>query len=191
MSPEFVNEFLTQDTSGPLKKVSGTLQTSIFSGFLSVWKVPDTFFNGLLDLDNTAERSNAMTKRIVIDPVTRIEGHAKITSYLDDAGQVTMWRFHVTEFRGFERFCEGRTLFEMAGITARVCGICPVSHLLASSKAGDQILAVRPPPAAEKLHPDESRPDHSIARAFSFFHLSARTCSWGWRATRRNAMCSG
>ena len=60
-----------------------------------------------------------MTQRIVIDPVTRIEGHAKITIHLDDAGQVADARFHVTEFRGFERFCEGRPFWEMAGITAR------------------------------------------------------------------------
>ena len=92
-----------------------------------------------------------MTERIVIDPVTRIEGHAKITVYLDDDGQVSDAQFHVTEFRGFEKFCEGRPLFEMPGLTARVCGICPVSHLLASAKAGDPILAVTIPPAAAKL----------------------------------------
>src|SRR5579871_821671 len=92
-----------------------------------------------------------MSQRIVIDPVTRIEGHAKITIFLDDTGQVQEARFHVTEFRGFEKFCEGRPLWEMPGITARICGICPVSHLMASSKTGDQILAVRIPSAAEKL----------------------------------------
>src|SRR5205809_1738293 len=92
-----------------------------------------------------------MAKRIVIDPVTRIEGHAKITIYLDDAGQVTDARFHVTEFRGFEKFCEGRPFWEMPSITARICGICPVSHLLASSKTGDQLLSVAIPPAAVKL----------------------------------------
>ena len=74
-----------------------------------------------------------MAQTILIDPVSRIEGHAKITITLDDAGQVTDARFHVTEFRGFEKFCEGRPLAEMAGITARICGICPVSHLLASA----------------------------------------------------------
>src|SRR5215510_4398745 len=89
-----------------------------------------------------------MAQRIVIDPVSRIEGHAKITIYLDDSGQVSDARFHVTEFRGFEKFCEGRPLWEMAGISARICGICPVSHLIASSKAGDALLAVRIPPAA-------------------------------------------
>lgn len=92
-----------------------------------------------------------MPQRIIIDPVTRIEGHAKISIYLDDAGEVTDARFHVTEFRGFEKFCEGRPFWEMPGITPRICGICPVSHLLASAKAGDQILAVHIPPAAEKL----------------------------------------
>src|SRR5271156_6154406 len=92
-----------------------------------------------------------MSKRIVIDPVTRIEGHAKITINLDDSGKVQDARFHVTEFRGFERFCQGRPFWEMAGLSARICGICPVSHLLASARAGDAILAVRVPPAAEKL----------------------------------------
>src|SRR5436309_666268 len=92
----------------------------------------------------------SMGRKIVIDPVTRIEGHAKITIQLDDAGEVADARFHVTEFRGFEKFCEGRPLAEMPGITARVCGICPVSHLMASAKAGDHILAVAIPPAAEK-----------------------------------------
>src|SRR6185369_5584614 len=92
-----------------------------------------------------------MAQRIVIDPVTRIEGHAKITIQLDDAGNVSDAEFHVVEFRGFERFCVGRPLGEMAGITPRICGICPVSHLLASAKAGDAIMAVAVPPAADKL----------------------------------------
>ena len=68
-----------------------------------------------------------MTQTITVDPVTRIEGHAKITIRLDDAGQVDDARFHVTEFRGFEKFCEERSFWKMPGITARVCGICPVS----------------------------------------------------------------
>ena len=80
-------------------------------------------------------------KQIVIDPVTRIEGHAKITIQLDETGNVSDAAFHVVEFRGFERFCEGRPMAEMAGITPRICGICPVSHLLASAKAGDAIMA--------------------------------------------------
>ena len=92
-----------------------------------------------------------MTKRVLIDPVSRIEGHAKISIFLNDDGGVEDAQFHVTEFRGFERFCVGRPLWEMAGITARICGICPVSHLIASSKAGDKILAVQVPPGGVKL----------------------------------------
>jgi NAD-reducing hydrogenase large subunit len=114
-----------------------------------------------------------MSQRIVIDPVTRIEGHAKISIYLDDAGQVTDARFHVTEFRGFEKFCEGRPLWEMPGITARICGICPVSHLLASAKAGDRILAVAIPPAAVKLRRLMNLGQIIQSHALSFFHLSS------------------
>lgn len=114
-----------------------------------------------------------MTKRIVIDPVTRIEGHAKITVYLDDKNEVTDARFHVAEFRGFEKFCEGRPYTEMAGITARVCGICPVSHLIASVKAGDAIMAVEIPPAAEKLRRLMNLGQIVQSHALSFFHLSS------------------
>jgi NAD-reducing hydrogenase large subunit len=114
-----------------------------------------------------------MSKRILIDPVTRIEGHAKITISLDDAGEVADARFHVAEFRGFERFCEGRPLWEMAGLTARVCGICPVSHLIASSKAGDRILAIQVPPGGEKLRRLMNLAQIVQSHALSFFHLSA------------------
>ena len=105
-------------------------------------------------------------QRIVIDPVTRIEGHAKISIFLDDDGQVSDARFHVTEFRGFERFCLGRPFWEMAGLSARICGICPVSHLLASSRAGDAhpggAGAARRREAAAA---DEPWPDHPVARS--------------------------
>jgi NAD-reducing hydrogenase large subunit len=114
-----------------------------------------------------------MGERILIDPVTRIEGHAKITISLDDAGAVADARFHVAEFRGFEKFCEGRPFYEMAGITARVCGICPVSHLIASVKAGDAILAVAIPPAAEKLRRLLNLGQITQSHALSFFYLSA------------------
>jgi NAD-reducing hydrogenase large subunit len=114
-----------------------------------------------------------MARQIIIDPVTRIEGHAKITIRLDDAGEVADARFHVAEFRGFEKFCEGRPLWEMAGITARVCGICPVSHLLTSAKAGDAILAVTPPPAAVKLRRLMNLGQIVQSHALSFFHMSA------------------
>jgi NAD-reducing hydrogenase large subunit len=121
-----------------------------------------------------------MTRRIVIDPVTRIEGHAKISIHLDDAGQVAGAEFHVVEFRGFEKFCEGRPLAEMPGITARICGICPVSHLLASAKAGDAILAVRVPTAAEKLRRLMNLGQFVQSHALSFFHLSAPDFVLGW-----------
>lgn len=129
-----------------------------------------------------------MTQRIVIDPVTRIEGHAKISIFLDDAGSVTEARFHVAEYRGFEKFCEGRPLAEMAGITARVCGICPVSHLLASVKAADRILAVAIPPAAVKLRRLLNLAQIVQSHALSFFHLSAPDLLLGFDSdpNRRN-----
>lgn len=113
-----------------------------------------------------------MTRTITIDPVTRIEGHAKITIQLDEQDRVAAARFHVTEFRGFEKFCEGRSFWEMPGITARICGICPVSHLLASAKAGDAILGVQIPPTAAKLRRLMNLAQIVQSHALSFFHLS-------------------
>ena len=123
-----------------------------------------------------------MAKRIVIDPVTRIEGHAKISIFLDDAGNVSDAEFHVVEFRGFEKFCEGRPYSEMPGITPRICGICPVSHLLASAKAGDAIMAVAIPPPAEKLRRLMNLAQFVQSHALSFFHLSAPDLLLGWDA---------
>src|SRR5215471_9033939 len=112
-------------------------------------------------------------RKITIDPVTRIEGHAKITIQLDDDGNVERTHFHVTQVRGFEKFTEGRPFYEMPGITARICGICPISHLLASAKACDAIMAVRIPPGAallrEAIHLGQIVQSHAL----SFFHLSA------------------
>ena len=121
-----------------------------------------------------------MSKRIVIDPVTRIEGHAKISIFVDDAGNVSDAEFHVVEFRGFEKFCEGRPFGEMPGITPRICGICPVSHLLASAKAGDAIMAVNIPPAADKLRRLMNLGQIVQSHALSFFHLSAPDFLLGW-----------
>jgi NAD-reducing hydrogenase large subunit len=112
-------------------------------------------------------------KRITIEPVTRIEGHAKITIQLDDQGHVAGTEFHVTQVRGFEKFTEGRPFYEMPGITARICGICPISHLLASSKACDAIMAVRVPPAARKLRELVHFAQIVQSHALSFFYLSA------------------
>jgi NAD-reducing hydrogenase large subunit len=129
-----------------------------------------------------------MAKRIIIDPVTRIEGHAKISIFLDEAGQVADAEFHVVEFRGFEKFCEGRPYSEMPGITSRICGICPVSHLLASAKAGDAIMAVAIPPSADKLRRLMNLGQIIQSHALSFFHLSAPDFILGWDAPqpRRN-----
>ena len=121
-----------------------------------------------------------MSKTVIIDPVTRIEGHAKISIYLDDAGEVSDARFHVVEFRGFEKFCEGRPMFEMAGITSRIWGICPVSHLLASAKTGDKIQAVKIPPAGEKLRRMMNLAQITQSHALSFFHLSSPDFLLGW-----------
>ncbi len=90
-------------------------------------------------------------QKITIEPVTRIEGHAKVTIHLDDKGDVTHAYLHVNEFRGFEKFCEGRMVFEMPYITPRICGICPVSHHLASAKAGDAVMGTPPPRPANLL----------------------------------------
>jgi NAD-reducing hydrogenase large subunit len=114
-----------------------------------------------------------MSQRITIDPVTRIEGHAKITLQLDDAGKVEDAHFHVTQVRGFEKFCEGRPFTEMPSLMARICGICPVSHLIASSKACDALLAVRIPPTAIKLRRIMNLAQIMQSHALSFFYLSA------------------
>jgi NAD-reducing hydrogenase large subunit len=112
-------------------------------------------------------------KRITIEPVSRIEGHAKITIQLDDQGHVAGTEFHVTQVRGFEKFTEGRPYYEMPGITARICGICPISHLLAASKACDAIMAVRIPPAGKKLRELVHYAQIVQSHALSFFYLSA------------------
>ena len=113
------------------------------------------------------------SRTILIDPVTRIEGHSKITLHLDEQGRVEDARFHVTQFRGFEKFCEGRPFYEMPSLMARICGICPVSHLIASAKACDQLLAVRIPPTAEKLRRIFGLAQVLQSHALSFFHLSS------------------
>lgn len=114
-----------------------------------------------------------MAQRILIDPVTRIEGHARITIHLDDEGIVHDARFHVTQFRGFEKLCEGRPFYEMPSLMARICGICPVSHLIASAKACDAILAVRIPATAVKLRQIMNLAQIVQSHALSFFYLSA------------------
>ena len=131
-----------------------------------------------------------MSRTITIDPVTRIEGHATITIRLDDAGEVADARFHVTEFRGFEQFCVGRSIWEMPGITARICGICPVSHSISAARAGDAILGVSIPPAAALLRRIANLASLIQSHALSFFHLSAADLLMGMAGepSRRNLM---
>ncbi|MGQ9909861.1 MAG: Ni/Fe hydrogenase subunit alpha [Candidatus Flexifilum sp.] len=114
-----------------------------------------------------------MTQTITIDPVTRIEGHSRITIRLNDAGEVENAHFHVTQVRGFEKFVEGRPFHEMPSLMARICGICPVSHLIASAKACDRLLAVRTPPTAINLRRILNMAQILQSHALSFFHLSS------------------
>lgn len=114
-----------------------------------------------------------MAQKIIIDPVTRIEGHAKITLQLNDAGEVEDAHFHVTQLRGFEKFCEGRPFHEMPSLMARICGICPVSHLVASAKACDALLAVTIPPTAANLRRILNLAQIAQSHALSFFYLSS------------------
>jgi NAD-reducing hydrogenase large subunit len=129
-----------------------------------------------------------MAQRILIDPVTRLEGHAKITIHLDDHGGVEAAHFHITQLRGFEKFCEGRPFFEMPYLMSRICGICPVSHLLTSAKACDAILAVRIPETAVKLRRVMNLAQVIQSHALSFFYLSMPDLLLGMDAepVRRN-----
>ena len=114
-----------------------------------------------------------MSQTITISPVTRIEGHARISILLDDSGRVSQARLQVQEFRGFESFCVGRPFWEMPTITARICGICPVSHALTSARAGERILGLEPPPAAHRLRTLLTLAQLILSHSLSFFHLSA------------------
>jgi NAD-reducing hydrogenase large subunit len=114
-----------------------------------------------------------MSRTIKIHPVSRIEGHAHITLHLGDDGAVEDAQFHLTQFRGFEKFCEGRPFPEMPSLTARTCGICPVSHLVASSKACDHLLSVSIPSTAVQLRRLMNLAQLAQSHALSFFHLSS------------------
>jgi NAD-reducing hydrogenase large subunit len=112
-------------------------------------------------------------KKIVISPVTRIEGHARITLQLDEKGEVSDARFHVNEFRGFETFCQGRLYTEMPTITPRICGICPVSHTVASVKACEMIQGIQPAFTGHLLRKLMHLGQNISSHALSFFHLSS------------------
>jgi NAD-reducing hydrogenase large subunit len=113
-------------------------------------------------------------KRIVIDPVSRVEGHGRVTIVLDERGKVRRCRLHITEFRGFERFIQGRLLWEVPVIVQRLCGICPVSHHLTAAKAMDFIVGIDAiPPAAEKLRRLMHYGQMLQSHATHFYHLAS------------------
>ncbi|MEO0225878.1 MAG: nickel-dependent hydrogenase large subunit, partial [candidate division WOR-3 bacterium] len=92
-----------------------------------------------------------MTKRITIDPITRLEGHGRIEIFLNDQGDVQRAFLQIPELRGYEKFCEGRLVEELPRITPTICGVCPTAHHMASTKTLDDLYKVDPPPAAKKI----------------------------------------
>ncbi len=125
----------------------------------------------------------ANAHRVVIEPVTRVEGHGKVSLFLDDAGKVQEARFHVVEFRGFERFVQGRPYWEMPVLVQRLCGICPVSHHLAAAKALDQIVGARSlTPTAEKVRRLMHYGQIFQSHALHFFHLASPDLLFGFDA---------
>ncbi len=136
----------------------------------------------------TAENPQTL-RRIAIDPLTRIEGHGKVTLLLDDAGRIHQVRLHNVEFRGFEVFIEGRPFWEVPVTVQRLCGICPVSHHLAAVKAMDIIAGYGPlPPTAEKLRRLMHYGQVLQSHALNFFHLASPDLLLGFDSdlTRRN-----
>src|SRR6202142_3587585 len=127
-------------------------------------------------MDNQINKDNT----ILISPVTRIEGHAKITIDLGPDGKVKDAHFHVNEFRGFEKFCEGRYFTEMPSITPRICGICPVSHSVASAKACEMIMGIKPTYTGDLLRRLIHLGQMISSHALSFFHLSSPDLILGW-----------
>lgn len=123
-----------------------------------------------------------MTRKITISPVTRIEGHARITLHLNDDGVVEQARLHVTQFRGFEKFVEGRPFYEMPSLMARTCGICPVAHLIAGAKACDDLFAVEIPKTARNLRRMLNLAQILQSHALSFFYLSSPDLFFGMDA---------
>jgi NAD-reducing hydrogenase large subunit len=129
-----------------------------------------------------ANAANMNSNKITISPVTRIEGHAKITIYVNEAGQVEDSYFHVEQFRGFEKFSEGRMFYEMPQITPRTCGICPVSHHLAATKACDVIAGTVPTPTAHKLRELMHMGQIIQSHGMHFFELAGPDFLLGWDA---------
>lgn len=123
------------------------------------------------------------TKKITIEPVTRVEGHGKVTILLDDKGDVSQARLHIVEFRGFERFIQGRPYWEVPVLVQRLCGICPVSHHLAAAKAMDGIVGVdQLTPTAEKMRRLMHYGQMFQSHALHFFHLVSPDLLFGFDA---------
>jgi NAD-reducing hydrogenase large subunit len=123
-----------------------------------------------------------MGETITISPVTRIEGHAKVFIQLNGDGKVENSYFQVNQFRGFEKFCEGRMFFEMPMITPRICGICPVTHHLASAKACDEIIGVKPTKTGAMLRELMHMGQFVQSHALHFFHLASPDLLFGFDA---------
>jgi len=122
-------------------------------------------------------------RKIVINPVTRVEGHGKVTIHLDEAGQIEQTRFHIVEFRGFERFVLGRLYWEVPVIIQRLCGICPVSHLLCAAKAMDVIVgADKLTATGEKMRRLMHYGQVFQSHVLHFFHLSSPDLLFGFDA---------
>jgi F420-non-reducing hydrogenase large subunit len=112
-------------------------------------------------------------KKIVIEPITRLEGEAKIDIFLNDERNVDDAFFQVVELRGFEKFCEGRPAEEMPRITTRICGVCPAAHHMASTKACDGVFGVEPPLPVKKLRELFYHAHMVYDHIAHFFYLSA------------------
>ena len=120
-------------------------------------------------------------RRVAIDPVSRVEGHGKVTILLDDDNKVHQVRLHIVEFRGFEKFIQGRPYWEVPVMVQRLCGICPVSHHLAASKALDMILGVKQlTPTAEKIRRLMHYGQILQSHALHFFHLASPDLLFGF-----------
>ena len=132
-----------------------------------------------LDALETAAQTEG-ARRVVIEPVTRVEGHGKVTLLLGEDGRVRQARLHIVEFRGFERFIQGRPYWEVPVMVQRLCGICPVSHHLAASKALDMILGVTLTPTAEKIRRLMHYGQILQSHALHFFHLSSPDLLFGF-----------
>ncbi len=139
-----------------------------------------------------ATAENTGKRKIVINPVTRVEGHGKVTLHVDEKGVIEQARFHIIEFRGFERFVQGRFYWEAPVIVQRLCGICPVSHHLAASKAMDVIVGVERAisPTAEKMRRLMHYGQTFQSHALHFYHLASPDLLFGFDApvAKRNVI---